>query len=223
MRIAPRAAPGGAGRGCGAIPCRVGVPYSAAMLPTAPSVAELHVDAGSGLLREARWLPSPNQDARPPGATLDLIVVHGISLPPGEFGGPWIEHLFLGRLAPHIHPAFADLANMQVSAHLLIRRDGKIIQFVPFHRRAWHAGVSTFQGQARCNDYSIGIELEGTDTLPYTDIQYERLMAVTRALLQAYPAITLDRIVGHCDIAPTRKTDPGPAFDWRRLRSGLAL
>lgn len=154
---------------------------------------------------------------------ISLLVIHGISLPAGEFGGPWIERLFLGRLEAGAHPALAGLAGVRVSAHLLIRRGGKIIQFVSFNRRAWHAGVSVFQDRPHCNDYSIGIELEGTDVLPYADIQYERLMAVTRALMCAYPAITLDRVVGHCDIAPERKTDPGPAFDWSRLRCGLAM
>jgi AmpD protein len=154
---------------------------------------------------------------------ISLLVIHGISLPAGEFGGPWIERLFMGRLETGMHPALVGLASVRVSAHLLIRRDGKIIQFVSFKRRAWHAGVSVFQDRPRCNDYSIGIELEGTDVLPYADIQYERLMAVTRALMCAYPAITLDRVVGHCDIAPERKTDPGPAFDWSRLRCGLAM
>lgn len=154
---------------------------------------------------------------------ISLLVIHGISLPAGEFGGPWIERLFLGRLASGMHPALAALADVRVSAHLLIRRDGKIIQFVPFKRRAWHAGVSVFQGRPRCNDYSIGIELEGTDAAPYADIQYVRLIAVTGALMRAYTAITLDRVVGHCDIAPERKTDPGPAFDWSRLRCGLAM
>lgn len=154
---------------------------------------------------------------------ISLLVIHGISLPAGEFGGPWIERLFLGRLEAGMHPELADLVSLKVSAHLLIRRDGKIIQFVSFKRRAWHAGVSVFQDRPRCNDYSIGIELEGTDASPYADIQYARLITVTRALMRAYPAITLDRVVGHSDIAPQRKTDPGPAFDWRRLRCGLAM
>lgn len=154
---------------------------------------------------------------------ISLLVIHGISLPAGEFGGPWIERLFLGRLEAGMRPELADLVSLKVSAHLLIRRDGKIIQFVPFKRRAWHAGVSVFQDRPRCNDYSIGIELEGTDASPYADIQYARLITVTRALMRAYPAITRDRVVGHCDIAPERKTDPGPAFDWSRLRCGLAM
>ena len=154
---------------------------------------------------------------------ISLLVIHGISLPAGEFGGPWIERLFLGRLEAGMHPELADLVSLKVSAHLLIRRDGKIIQFVSFKRRAWHAGVSVFQDRPRCNDYSIGIELEGTDASPYADIQYARLITVTRALMRAYPAITRDRVVGHCDIAPERKTDPGPAFDWSRLRCGLAM
>ncbi len=154
---------------------------------------------------------------------ISLLVIHGISLPAGEFGGPWIERLFLGRLEAGAHPALVGLAGVRVSAHLLIRRGGKIIQFVSFKRRAWHAGVSVFQDRPRCNDYSIGIELEGTDAAPYADIQYTRLITVARALMRVYPAITLDRVVGHCDIAPERKTDPGPAFDWSRLRCGLAM
>lgn len=171
----------------------------------------------------AAYRPSPHCDARPAGMPISLLVIHGISLPAGEFGGPWIERLFLGQLEAGTHPQLADAVGLRVSAHLLIRRNGKIIQFVPFKRRAWHAGVSVFHGQPRCNDYSIGIELEGADVLPYTDIQYECLIAVTRALLRAYPAITRDRVVGHCDIAPDRKTDPGPSFDWSRFRCGLAV
>lgn len=183
----------------------------------------MKIDPHKGRLRGVPYRPSPYCDARPVDVPISLLVIHGISLPPGDFGGPWIEDLFLGRITPHTHPELVELAGLQVSAHLLIRRNGKILQFVPFHRRAWHAGVSAYRGQARCNDYSIGIELEGTDVLPYTDVQYERLMAVTRALMCVYPAITIDRIVGHCEISPQRKTDPGPSFDWKRFRGGLTL
>lgn len=183
----------------------------------------MKIDPRRGRLVGTVYRPSPHCDARPTGMPISLLVIHGISLPAGEFGGPWIERLFLGRLEAAAHPALAGLAGVRVSAHLLIRRDGKIIQFVPFKRRAWHAGVSVFQDRPRCNDYSIGIELEGTDAAPYADIQYARLITVTRALMRAYPAITRDRVVGHCDIAPERKTDPGPAFDWSRLRCGLAM
>jgi len=153
---------------------------------------------------------------------IDLLVLHNISLPPGEFGGPWIDQLFLNRLDPAAHPYFAEIAHLRVSAHLLIRRDGSLTQYVPFHRRAWHAGVSSFQGREGCNDFSIGIELEGSDHQPFAPAQYEVLAPVVAALRSAYPAITPDRIVGHSDIAPGRKSDPGPCFDWQRLRGMLA-
>ncbi len=175
-----------------------------------------------GWLAGARRVPSPNQDARPPGCAPELIVVHNISLPPGRFGGPYIEALFTNRLDPAAHPYFATLAGLRVSAHLLLRRDGEAVQFVPFGRRAWHAGVSCWAGRERCNDFSIGIELEGTDEGPYTDAQYQRLTAVTAALLRHYPRLSARAIVGHCDIAPGRKTDPGPGFDWARFRAALA-
>ncbi|MBU6470204.1 MAG: 1,6-anhydro-N-acetylmuramyl-L-alanine amidase AmpD [Gammaproteobacteria bacterium] len=180
------------------------------------------VDALTGLIEGARYSPSPHCDARPPGTAIDLLVIHGISLPPGEFGGPWIERLFLGSLPLEAHPYFRQIANPRVAPHLLIRRDGELRQFVPFTRRAWHAGVSAFEGRALCNDFSIGVELEGTDQVPYTDAQYAELARVSRALMTAYPGITSTRIVGHADIAPGRKTDPGPAFDWPRLRAALA-
>lgn len=179
------------------------------------------VDPGTGLLAAAEYLPSPNRDARPPGSAIDLVVVHGISLPPGEFGGGHIAALFTNRLDPGAHPYFAEIAHLRVSAHLLIRRDGELLQFVPFHQRAWHAGVSSFEGRSACNDFSVGIELEGVDDLPYEPVQLERLAAVIRALGRAYPAIRPDRVVGHSDVAPGRKTDPGPAFDWRRLHALL--
>lgn len=166
-------------------------------------------------------MPSPHQDARPEGATIDLLVIHNISLPPGEFGGPYIEQLFTGCLDPAQHPYFAGICGLEVSAHLLIRRDGTIIQFAPLHARAWHAGKSCFEGRERCNDNSIGIELEGTDELPYDTRQYAALARVTRGIMRAYPAITPVRIVGHEHIAPGRKTDPGPAFDWERYRAML--
>ncbi len=177
----------------------------------------LAVDPDDGRLVAARWSPSPNFDQRPPGTIIDLIVIHGISLPPGEFGGPWIDALFQNRLDPGAHPYFRSLRTLHVSSHLLIRRDASLTQYVAFPQRAWHAGQSRFQGRERCNDFSIGIELEGTDTLPYSGQQYSRLAAVIRALQRAYPAITDGRIVGHAGIAPERKTDPGPAFDWDRL------
>lgn len=179
------------------------------------------IDA-DGRLPSACWRPSPNADARPHGIEPDLLVIHNISLPPGQFGGPWIEQLFCNQLDPGAHPYFATLIGLRVSAHLLIRRDGALLQFVALHRRAWHAGRSVFQGRAECNDYSIGIELEGSDTQPFCDAQYERLIQVTELIRSRYPAITRERITGHEHIAPGRKTDPGPAFDWPRYLAGIA-
>ncbi|MRS15206.1 1,6-anhydro-N-acetylmuramyl-L-alanine amidase AmpD [Enterobacteriaceae bacterium RIT691] len=175
-----------------------------------------------GWLEDARRVPSPHHDCRPDDDAPTLLVVHNISLPPGEFGGPWIDALFTGTLDPEAHPFFAEIAHLRVSAHCLIRRDGEIVQYVPFDKRAWHAGVSSYQGRERCNDFSIGIELEGTDTLPYTDEQYQQLAAVTRLLSSVYPALA-SHITGHSDIAPVRKTDPGPAFDWPRFRALVSL
>jgi AmpD protein len=175
------------------------------------------VDAESGLLRGARQVPSPNFDARPDGILPELIVVHGISLPPDQFGGPWIDRLFTNTLPPHEHPYFATISQLKVSSHALIRRDGEVVQYVPFHRRAWHAGASSYQGRERCNDFSIGIELEGADETPYEPAQYRMLSAVILELCAAYPSLSLSHIAGHNDIAPERKTDPGPAFDWQRL------
>jgi AmpD protein len=178
----------------------------------------MQIDVTTGLLADARQVPSPHCDDRPAGTAIDLIVVHGISLPPGEFGGPWIDALFTHTLNPVAHPYFQEIQGLRVSSHVLIRRIGELVQYVPLQRRAWHAGQSYFAGRERCNDFSIGIELEGTDTIPYTDLQYLRLAEVVAALQKAYPAITAERIVGHCDIAPGRKTDPGKVFDWQRLR-----
>ncbi|MCC6194087.1 MAG: 1,6-anhydro-N-acetylmuramyl-L-alanine amidase AmpD [Burkholderiales bacterium] len=175
----------------------------------------LTVDA-RGTVRAARQIPSPNHDARPPGCAITLVVVHGISLPPGEFGGDGIAELFTNTLDSRAHPAYASLAGLRVSAHFLVRRRGELVQFVSCARRAWHAGVSSWQGRDRCNDYSVGIELEGTDQIPYTAAQYEALADLLRALRRRYP---LAAAVGHRDVAPGRKTDPGPAFDWDRLSS----
>jgi AmpD protein len=180
------------------------------------------VDRTRGRLGAARQVASPNCDDRPAGVEASLIVLHGISLPPGKFGGPWIERLFTNRLPPERHAFFRRIKKLRVSSHLVIRRGGTLLQFVPLHRRAWHAGRSSYRGRAGCNDFSIGIELEGTDRRAYTDAQYRVLARVLRALLAAYPALSADRIAGHSDIAPGRKTDPGPAFDWARLRSVLA-
>lgn len=178
----------------------------------------MQVDLTTGLLDAARFQPSPNCDDRPAGLAPDLIVIHGISLPPDEFGGPWIDALFTNSIDPTAHPYFQTIAGLRVSSHLLIRRDGATVQYVPFHQRAWHAGESVYQGRCRCNDFSIGIELEGTDHLPYDERQYVRLAAIVTALRQAYPTILPERLAGHADIAPGRKTDPGPAFDWAKLR-----
>jgi AmpD protein len=178
--------------------------------------------SAQGWLAAARPLPSPNQDERTDPADISLLVIHNISLPPDRFGGPWIDALFTNRLDPKAHPYFETIHQLRVSAHLCIFRDGRATQYVPFVRRAWHAGVSSFQGRERCNDFSIGIELEGCDSKPFTAKQYARLVRVTRALLAAYPGLAPERIVGHSDIAPGRKTDPGPCFDWTRYRAALA-
>ena len=166
--------------------------------------------------------PSPNCDPRPADSDISLLVVHNISLPPGEFGGPWIDQLFTNTLDINAHPWFRDnLAGVEVSAHALIRRDGELIQYVSFDQRAWHAGASCFDGRQRCNDFSIGIELEGVDDQPYEQVQYQRLSEVAIALIAAYPSIRPQHITGHSDIAPGRKSDPGLAFDWGYLRGLL--
>ena len=172
-------------------------------------------------MRPARSVPSPNCDARPDGAQPELIVLHGISLPPGEYGGTHIEALFTNKLDHDAHPYFAELKGLEVSSHLLIRRDGELVQFVPLTERAWHAGASCFRGRSRCNDFSIGIELEGTDDDAYSDAQYDALIALVRAIRAAWPEISNRQIAAHSDIAPGRKTDPGPAVDWLRLYDGL--
>ncbi len=174
-----------------------------------------------GLLRGARQRPSPNQDPRPDPDDVSLLVIHNISLPPDRFGGPWIDALFTNSLDPKAHPYFETIHTLRVSSHLCIFRDGRVTQYVPFGRRAWHAGVSSFEGRERCNDFSIGIEMEGCDSKPFTAKQYARLARVTGALLAAYPRLTPERITGHSDIAPGRKTDPGPCFDWTRYRGAL--
>ena len=180
------------------------------------------IDPENGCLSSVRFVPSPNRDARPDGAEPELLVIHGISLPPGEFGGNEIEALFTNTLDWAAHPYFEGIRGIEVSAHLLIRRDGAVIQFVPFGERAWHAGESRFHGRTRCNDFSIGIELEGEDETPYEDAQYASLIAVIGAIKQGYPKIAHRNIAGHSDVAPGRKSDPGPAFDWLRLYDGLS-
>jgi len=167
-----------------------------------------------GWLPQAPRAPCPNWDERPPGIAVDLLVIHGISLPPGVFGGPWIDDLFQNRLDPEAHPFFQTIARLRVSSHLLIRRDGELIQYVDLYKRAWHAGVSRLEGREACNDFAIGIELEGTGEVPYEEIQYQVLAQTTRAIRARFPAIGSERIVGHSDIAPGRKADPGAAFDW---------
>ena len=172
-------------------------------------------------MRDVKQIASPNFDPRPPGVDAELIVVHGISLPPGEFGGPWIERLFTNSLPIDYHPYFAEIGGLRVSSHLLIARDGALTQFVRFTDRAWHAGPSSYLGRTACNDFSIGIELEGVDELAYSDAQYEALAEAVAALCDAYPRLSPDRLVGHSDISPGRKTDPGPAFDWTRAKARI--
>ena len=176
----------------------------------------MQIDAG--LLLEARQVPSPNFDERPGTCPVDLIVIHSISLPPCEYGGHWINDLFTNELDVDAHPYFREIGDLHVSSHLLIRRDGELVQYVPFHMRAWHAGLSSFEGRECCNDYSIGIELEGCDEEAFEDIQYERVAEVIATLIQYYPGLSAERIAGHSDIAPGRKTDPGPLFSWSNLR-----
>jgi N-acetyl-anhydromuramoyl-L-alanine amidase len=172
-------------------------------------------------LKAALRVPSPNCDERPADAGISLLVIHNISLPPGEFGGPHIDALFCNALDGSAHPYFAGICTLQVSAHLLIRRDGSVVQYVPFDKRAWHAGKSSFLGREGCNDFSIGIELEGCDEQPFTAAQYAQLSQITATLLQHYPGLDRERITGHSDIAPGRKTDPGPCFDWQRYHAAL--
>ena len=181
----------------------------------------LKIEPATGLVAGIRQVLSPFYDARPTGVLPELIVVHGISMPPGEFGGPWIDRLFTGNLPADAHPFFKETSKLRVSAHALIRRDGVIVQYVPFGQRAWHAGQSHYRGRAGCNDFSIGIELEGTGETPYTEAQYNQLAALVEALVATYPSLSLDHIAGHSDIAPGRKTDPGPSFEWERWRSIL--
>ena len=172
-------------------------------------------------LSSARQLASPNCNERPPGAEINLLVIHNISLPAGCFGGVYIEQLFTNCLPLNADDSFADLAGLEVSSHLLINRQGELTQFVPFNKRAWHAGVSCFERCENCNDFSIGIELEGADDVPYTEQQYLSLGEISRLLMKVYPSILSERIVGHSDIAPGRKSDPGDAFDWQRFREIL--
>ncbi|MCL2914694.1 1,6-anhydro-N-acetylmuramyl-L-alanine amidase AmpD [Shewanella corallii] len=174
-----------------------------------------------GWYADAMQRPSPHKNSRPLGE-VSLLVIHNISLPAGQFGTPYIDDLFAGCLECHAHDSFADLQGVEVSAHFLIRRDGELVQYVSCDERAWHAGISSFDGRENCNDFAVGIELEGTDTLPFTDEQYDRLIRLSFSLMRDYPGITLERITGHSDIAPGRKTDPGPCFDWARFKAGVS-
>jgi AmpD protein len=177
----------------------------------------LEIDKTTGLLVGERYLPSSHHNDRPENMPIDMIVIHNISLPPGQFGTGAVEKFFCDELDMTAHEYFSTISHLKVSAHLLIDRQGVITQFVPFSKRAWHAGQSNFDGRSECNDFSIGIELEGTDHLLFEKKQYETLSQVIQLLLQTYPDIRRERIVGHSDIAPGRKTDPGPAFDWSNL------
>jgi len=188
----------------------------------APVSTDWYVDTTHRLQPDARTCPSPHQDERPDPSDIGLVVIHNISLPPGVFGGSYIDDLFLGRLDPDAHPYFRDVATLRVSSHLCIFRDGSVTQYVPFDRRAWHAGVSNWQGRERCNDFSIGIELEGSDDAPFDERQYACLTGVLRALFARYPKLGSRRVTGHSEIAPGRKTDPGPHFDWSRVHAMLA-
>ena len=177
------------------------------------ATADMRIE--NGRLFGARQVLSPNHDNRPDEQLPDLLVVHCIALPPQQYGGDGIEQLFTNKLNPNEHPYYQDIASLRVSAHLLIRRNGELVQFVNFNQRAWHAGESSFEGRKACNDFSIGIELEGTDTDSYEPIQYQQLAEVSRLLLDYYPSMSLSRITGHETIAPGRKTDPGSGFNWR--------
>ncbi len=182
----------------------------------------MRIDPATHLLEGVQYTPSPNMDDRPEGADINLLVIHSISLPPGEYGGEHIEQLFTNSLPADAHPYFQEIHQLEVSAHVLIRRDGSLVQFVPFNKRAWHAGESCYQGRQRCNDFSIGIELEGTDTDAFETAQYDTLAELVKVLCTHYPSIDTQRIAGHSDIAPGRKTDPGTGFDWNRLSTRLA-
>ena len=171
-----------------------------------------------GLLAGARYVASPNCDERPPGCDITLLVVHSISLPPGEYGGDGIERLFTNRLDPQAHPYFAEIFSQKVSAHFLVRRNGEVVQFVPVQRRAWHAGASCWRGRSACNDFSIGIELEGTEESAFADAQYQSLSVLIRSLRSSLP---LKDLAAHSDVAPGRKTDPGAHFDWARVLADL--
>ncbi|CAA6812890.1 MAG: N-acetylmuramoyl-L-alanine amidase (EC AmpD [uncultured Thiotrichaceae bacterium] len=181
----------------------------------------MKVDISSGLIEPARQNPSPNHDNRPESVLPSLIVIHNISLPPDEFGGSGIDELFTNNLNPDDHAFYAEICHLKVASHLLIRRDGEVVQYVPFHKRAFHAGISCYQEKDNCNDFSIGIELEGSDFVRFTAVQYRQLIAVITSLCETYPTLKRENITGHQHIAPGRKTDPGPFFDWKILSDSL--
>lgn len=181
----------------------------------------MKVNEQNHLLEGVRYAASPNADERPVAAAPELVVIHCISVPPGEYGGAGVEQLFTNVLDPGAHEFYREVCGLRVSAHLFIRRDGEVVQFVPFDKRAWHCGVSSYRGRERCNDFSVGIELEGRDDDAFEAVQYERLRAVLGALFDAYPTLGIERVAGHSDIAPGRKTDPGRFFDWHFM-PGLA-
>ena len=194
-----------------------------------PSIIPPVVDASVFLLGADGWLSgvrrcaSPNYNLRPDPHDISLLVIHNISLPPAQFGGGWVERFFCNSLPPEQHPYFSEIASLQVSSHFFIDRQGRVTQFVATEARAWHAGASLFEQRDNCNDFSLGIELEGTDIEAYTDAQYASLVGLSVCLMQGYPEISLERIVGHCDIAPGRKSDPGQVFDWQGYRRALTL
>jgi len=183
---------------------------------------DMKLEQQTGLIDGVAYRCSPNQDARPDDTDISGVVIHNISLPPGEFGGGWIDDLFMNQLDPKTHPYFEQIKGMEVSAHVLIRRDGEVVQYVPFEQRAWHAGKSNWEGRERCNDFTIGIELEGCDDQYFEAVQYEQLADLVLLLCETYPSITKAQLKGHNQISPGRKTDPGPYFDWEKLY-GLLL
>lgn len=182
----------------------------------------MHIDTKSGLIKDARQHLSPNCDLRSDESDIALIVIHGISLPPGKFGGDYIDQLFCNQLDPNEHPYFQEISGLKVSSHLLIRRDGELVQYVPLQKRAWHAGVSRYKDRDNCNDFSIGIELEGEAETAYTELQYQMLSILIQELIKNYPSLNKQTITGHSDIAPGRKTDPGSAFNWEYLSKLLS-
>lgn len=172
-------------------------------------------------LSQVSKIPSPNYDDRPIDETMSLLVIHCISLPPEQFGGDYIDQLFCNQLNPEEHPYFKEVYQLRVSAHLLIKRTGELIQYVAFNKRAWHAGVSVYKNRQKCNDFSIGIELEGSESQPYTPEQYTQLVSVSKLLIEYYPTLSAQHIVGHSDIAPGRKADPGPYFNWNNFLAAI--